>query len=152
MLGCPAGGRRITCTSAYFSKDGSFLAVVSPENVKVIRMQDGKEVLVVTAPGAQAAAFSPQNTFLQIFQKPTGQSRNFSVRKVEGGEVVYQQFQKQFSRENWYVNHKRLSLFLSLSPSLSPSLTLNAAPIATLPPPSGPPSSSVKMSLWPLAA
>ncbi|KAG6556078.1 hypothetical protein Mapa_002019 [Marchantia paleacea] len=107
LLGPPFDGEvekkldKVSCSAAKFTSDGSKLAVTTPEAVVIYDANSCKEVLKLPMPGATATAFSPLGTYLQTFQKPTGQEKNLTLWDLKTGSIAFQLFQKTQSKSNW---------------------------------------------------
>lgn len=92
---------KIPCTAAQFSDDGSKLAVTTADGVGIYDTSSGSVIQSFKVSGVKAAVFSPRGTFLQTFEPPTQQQKNLILWNVRTGAVVFQQFQKVFSKANW---------------------------------------------------
>lgn len=91
---------RLFATSVEFSSDGSLICIITSGDLKVITL-DGKEILKIIGQSVVAASLSPKNTYLQVLTKPNGQEKNLSIRRVENGETVLEQYQKGYSKQEW---------------------------------------------------
>jgi len=61
-----------------------------------------KEIQSFQVPNVLAAVLSPCGTYLQTFQKSsTPQDKNLVLWKIESGDSVYQQFQKNMTKTTW---------------------------------------------------
>ncbi|KAL2630985.1 hypothetical protein R1flu_015671 [Riccia fluitans] len=92
---------KVACSAAKFSPDGSKLAVTTADAVVVYDAETCKEVLRLPLSGAAATFFSPRGSFLQTFQKPTGQEKNLTLWDLKSGSIAFQLFQKTMSKSNW---------------------------------------------------
>ncbi|KAL3688850.1 hypothetical protein R1sor_015159 [Riccia sorocarpa] len=107
LLGPPFEGEaekkleKVTCSAAKFSPDGRKLAVTTAEAVVVYDADTCKEVLRLPMAGAAATFFSPRGSYLQTFQKPTGQEKNLTLWDLKSGSIAFQLFQKAMSKSNW---------------------------------------------------
>jgi hypothetical protein len=90
--------------------------VTTVDGVVLFDANSGKQVLSLPISGATATAFSPRGTYLQTFQKPTGQQKNLTLWNTSNGEVAFQLFQKTASKANWLesLNPKRCCNFSAL--------------------------------------
>ncbi|PON77676.1 LOW QUALITY PROTEIN: Guanine nucleotide-binding protein, beta subunit [Parasponia andersonii] len=91
------------CTSSKFSEDGSRLMVVKSDSaISIYDCITYKEVRTFQVPNLLAAALSACGTYLQTFQKTSGpQEKNVNLWKIESGDSVYQQFQKNMTKTTW---------------------------------------------------
>lgn len=97
---------KVICSSATFSEDGSRLMVMKPESVICIYdCSSFKEIRSFQVSNVLAAALSPCGTYLQTFQKSlTPQDKNVVLWKIDNGDAVYHQFQKNMTKTTWYFN------------------------------------------------
>ncbi|KAF5742762.1 eukaryotic translation initiation factor 2A [Tripterygium wilfordii] len=93
----------VVCTNATFSTDGSRLMVMKSDFViSIYDCSNYQEIKSFEVPNVAAAALSPCGTFLQTFQKSsTPQEKNVVLWKIETGDAVYQQFQKNLTKTTW---------------------------------------------------
>ncbi|KAF3451038.1 hypothetical protein FNV43_RR07127 [Rhamnella rubrinervis] len=91
------------CTSTKFSEDGSRLMVLKSDSViSVFDCISYREIRSFQVPNFTAATLSPRGTYLQTFQKSsTPQEKNVVLWKIETGDPVYQQFQKNMTKTTW---------------------------------------------------
>lgn len=91
------------CKSAKFSEDGTRLMVVKSDSViSIYDCNNYKEIRSFQVPNFTAATLSPRGTYLQTFQKSsTPQEKNVTLWKIETGDPVYQQFQKNMTKSTW---------------------------------------------------
>lgn len=96
---------KVPCTSATFSSDGSTLMVIKSDCViSIYECSNLKEIRSFQVPAVAAAALSPCGTYLQTFQKSSSpQEKNVVLWKIETGDPVYNQFQKNMTKATWYV-------------------------------------------------
>ncbi|KAG8655378.1 hypothetical protein MANES_04G036150v8 [Manihot esculenta] len=94
---------KVPCSSATFSEDGSRLMVMKPESVICIYdCSSFKEMRSFQVSNVLAAALSPCGTYLQTFQKSlTPQDKNVVLWKIDNGDAVYHQFQKNMTKTTW---------------------------------------------------
>lgn len=94
---------RVPCSRAKFSEDGSRLLVMKSDFViSIYDCSSFKEIKSFQVPNVLAAVLSPCGTYLQTFQKSsTPQDKNLVLWKIESGDSVYQQFQKNMTKTTW---------------------------------------------------
>lgn len=94
---------KVPCTSATFSSDGSTLMVIKSDCViSIYECSNLKEIRSFQVPAVAAAALSPCGTYLQTFQKSSSpQEKNVVLWKIETGDPVYNQFQKNMTKATW---------------------------------------------------
>jgi translation initiation factor 2A len=91
--------------STLFSRDGRLLACLGSEDVRIYDTGSNTVLRSLPLPGAVAMHFSPEGTFIEIYQKANasgaGEEKNLSVWNVTTGEKVYACFQKSFNSLSW---------------------------------------------------
>uniref|UniRef100_A0A9I9DFS5 Eukaryotic translation initiation factor 2A n=1 Tax=Cucumis melo TaxID=3656 RepID=A0A9I9DFS5_CUCME len=93
---------KVACTSTKFSEDGSKLLVTKSETLSIYECRGFGEIKSFEVPNLLAAALSPCGTYLQTFQKSsTPQEKNVVLWKVDTGDLVYSQFQKNMTKVSW---------------------------------------------------
>ena len=96
----PKDDSAITCSPVdalgEYSADGSVLAVVEKEGVRVLRAEGGAELFSIPRPQVQALALSPKGTFLLTWErlKEGEELGNLRVWRVATGEVACAWHQK----------------------------------------------------------
>ncbi|KAK9828927.1 hypothetical protein WJX72_002838 [[Myrmecia] bisecta] len=87
-----------------WAPDGQLFAVATAQGVSIYDGETEKLVRKLAVP-ATAVAFSPQNTFLQTFERPNKDAgnaqKNLKLWDLATGEVVVQLFQQTMSKEKW---------------------------------------------------
>ena len=80
----------VDALAEYSAVDGSFLAMVEPTGVRVIRSADGAEVFSTPRPQIQAISLSPLGTFLLTWERlqEGEEAGNLRVWRVATGEIV----------------------------------------------------------------
>lgn len=86
-----------------FSDDGSkLMAMKSDSVISIYDCSSYKEIKSFQIPNVAAAALSPCGTYLQTFQKSsTPQEKNVVLWKIETGDAIYLQFQKNMTKATW---------------------------------------------------
>jgi len=88
-----------------YSKDGSLLVVVNPDNVVVYNTHTGLVHRTLPRPQVQAVSISPRNSFLVTFerldQNLNEHKSNLIVWKLDDCSVLTDFAQKNFISENW---------------------------------------------------
>nr|AKM76409.1 eukaryotic translation initiation factor eIF2A family protein [Melianthus villosus] len=94
---------RVPCTNTKYSEDGSRLMVIKSDSVvSIYDCSNSKEIRSFDVPNMTAATLSPRGTYLQTFQKSTTpQEKNVVIWKIETGEPLYHQFQKNMTKTTW---------------------------------------------------
>ncbi|ODQ56482.1 translation initiation factor eIF-2A [Saitoella complicata NRRL Y-17804] len=91
----PTGNLRV----GVYSPDGSYFAWASPENVSVVKAEDGAKIATLDVPNVFEIAFSPKGTYVQTWQRPSkaedgNATKNLQIWDVKSGTLNYEFVQK----------------------------------------------------------
>ncbi|KAJ7525827.1 hypothetical protein O6H91_17G068800 [Diphasiastrum complanatum] len=92
---------KLPCSTIIFSDDGSRFAVSTTEKIVIYDSNLVKDICSFAVSSAVAISFSPCGTYIQSFQKASGDQKNFTIWNINTGVAVLLQSKKAFSKSSW---------------------------------------------------